>query len=73
MDEAQGDRAGVEGHRRADPLARLNLDIANPNDLEDTHEDPDTLLAQFDKEHAAAALREELRKVLAAALLPDQR
>jgi type I restriction enzyme M protein len=52
----------------------FNLDIANPNAPEDTHEDPDTLLAQFDKERAAAAaLREELRKVLAAALLPDQK
>ena len=52
----------------------FNLDIANPNAPEDTHEDPDTLLAQFDKERAAAAaLRDELRKVLAAALLPDQK
>jgi type I restriction enzyme M protein len=47
----------------------FNLDIANPNAPQDTHEDPDVLLARFDKERAAAAaLREELRKVLAAAL-----
>jgi len=50
----------------------FNLDIANPNAPQDTHGDPDVLLAQFDKEHAAAAaLREELRKVLAAALLAE--
>jgi type I restriction enzyme M protein len=47
----------------------FNLDIANPNALQDSHEDPDTLLARFDQERAAAAaLRDELRKVLAAAL-----
>lgn len=47
----------------------FNLDIANPNAPEASHEDPDTLLAQFDQERAAAAaLRDELRKVLAAAL-----
>jgi type I restriction enzyme M protein len=46
-----------------------NLDITNPNAPEDTHEDPDVLLARFEKEKAAAAaLREELRQVLAAAL-----
>jgi len=50
----------------------FNLDITNPNAPQDTHEDPDTLLAQYDKERAAAAvLREELRKVLAAALLSE--
>ena len=46
-----------------------NLDITNPNAPEATHEDPDVLLARFEKEKAAAAaLREELRQVLAAAL-----
>lgn len=51
----------------------FDLDIANPNAPQDTHEDPDTLLAQFDKERAAAvALREELRKALAAALLSER-
>ena len=46
-----------------------NLDISNPNAPEDTHEDPDVLLARYEKEKvAAAALREELRQVLAAAL-----
>jgi type I restriction enzyme M protein len=50
----------------------FNLDIANPNAPQDTHEDLDTLLTQFDKERvAAAALREELRNVLAAALLSE--
>lgn len=50
----------------------FNLDITNPNAPQDTHEDPDKLLARFDKERAAAAaLREELRKVLAAALLSE--
>jgi type I restriction enzyme M protein len=49
-----------------------NLDIANPNAPEDKHEDPDTLLARFDKERAAAAaLREDLRRVLAEALLSE--
>ncbi|MBK9385024.1 MAG: SAM-dependent DNA methyltransferase [Planctomycetes bacterium] len=52
----------------------FNLDIANPNAPEASHEDPDTLLAQFDQERAAAAaLRDELRKVLASALLSEQR
>jgi len=46
-----------------------NLDIANPNAPTEQHEDPDTLLARFDQERAAAAdLREELKKVLADAL-----
>jgi len=46
-----------------------NLDISNPNAPEDTHEDPDVLLARYNKEKAAAAtLREEVRQVLAAAL-----
>jgi type I restriction enzyme M protein len=52
----------------------FNLDVANPNAKEATHEDPDTLLAQFDRERAAAAeLRDELRRVLAAALTKGQR
>jgi type I restriction enzyme M protein len=51
----------------------FNLDIANPNAPQDRHEDPGTLLAKFDKERAAAAtVREELRKVLAAALLAER-
>jgi type I restriction enzyme M protein len=51
----------------------FNLDIANPNAPQDRHEDPDTLLARFDKERATAAtLREELRKVLAEALLSER-
>ncbi|MCB9779848.1 MAG: SAM-dependent DNA methyltransferase [Alphaproteobacteria bacterium] len=46
-----------------------NLDISNPNAPEDTHEDPDVLLGRYEKEKAAAAaLREELRRVLATAL-----
>ena len=46
-----------------------NIDISNPNAPEETHEDPDVLLARYDKEKAAAAaLREELRQVLASAL-----
>lgn len=47
----------------------FNLDISNPNAPGTTHEDPDDLLARFDKEKAAAAsLREELRQALATAL-----
>ncbi len=47
----------------------FNLDISNPNAPGTSHEDPDELLARYDKERAAAAaLREELRLVLAAAL-----
>ncbi len=46
-----------------------NLDIGNPNAPELTHEDPETLLARFQQERAAAAeLRGQLRDVLAAAL-----
>ena len=51
----------------------FNLDITNPNAPEKNHEDPDDLLARFEKEQtAAAAIREELRQVLAAALATDQ-
>jgi type I restriction enzyme M protein len=51
----------------------FNLDIANPNAPETSHDDPDALLARFDAERAAAAaLREELRRVLAAALTSGQ-
>jgi len=47
----------------------FNLDISNPNAPGTTHEDPDDLLARFEKERAAvASLREELRQVLGAAL-----
>jgi type I restriction enzyme M protein len=51
-----------------------NLDIANPNAAQDRHEDPDTLLARFDRERTAAAtVRDDLRKVLAEALLSDRK
>ena len=47
----------------------FNLDIKNPNAPEDTHEDPDVLLARYEREKAAAAaIRDELRDALAAAL-----
>ena len=47
----------------------FNLDIPNPNAPEDKHEDPDVLLARYEKEQAAAAaIREEIRQALAAAL-----
>jgi len=47
----------------------FNLDIPNPNAPTEQHEDPDTLLARYDQERAAAAsLREELKKMLADAL-----
>lgn len=50
----------------------FNLDIANPNALGTEHEDPDALLARFERERAeAAALREQLRQVLAAALVGE--
>ena len=58
-------RVSIEDIKASD----YNLDISNPNAPEDTHEDPDVLLARYEKEKAAAsALREELRQVLAAAL-----
>ena len=51
----------------------FNLDIVNPNAPGMTHEDPDELLAQFEKERAAAAaLREQLRQVLSDALTGTQ-
>lgn len=51
----------------------FNLDLQNPNAPESKHEDPDELLARFDKERTAAgALREQLRQVLAAALIRGQ-
>jgi type I restriction enzyme M protein len=47
----------------------FNLDIQNPNALEKQHEDPDELLARFDRERGAVAtLRDELRQLLASAL-----
>lgn len=47
----------------------FNLDIANPRAPTAQHDDPDVLLARFDEERAAAAaLRDELRNVLGAAL-----
>ena len=50
----------------------FNLDIANPNAPGTAHEDPDALLARFDRERAeAAALREQLRQALAAALVGE--
>lgn len=50
----------------------FNLDISNPNAPGTTHRDPEVLLALFDKERAeAAALREQLRQVLADALVGD--
>jgi type I restriction enzyme M protein len=50
----------------------FNLDIANPNAPQHVHEDPDELLARYEREKAAAkALRDELRKVLSAALLGE--
>lgn len=51
----------------------FNLDIANPNAPGLAHENPDELMARFDEEcAAAAALREELRQVLAAALTREE-
>jgi type I restriction enzyme M protein len=48
----------------------FNLDISNPNAPGMTHKDPEVLLALFDNERAeAAALREQLRQVLAEALV----
>ncbi len=46
-----------------------NLDIKNPNAPEETHEDPDVLLKQYEEAKTSAAeLREGLRKALATAL-----
>jgi type I restriction enzyme M protein len=46
-----------------------NLDIKNPNAPEVDHEDPDVLLERYEHERAAAAaLRDQLRQALAAAL-----
>ena len=44
----------------------FNLDISNPNAAGQAHEDPDELLARFEKERdAAAALWQQLRQALA--------
>ena len=51
-----------------------NLDIANPNAPEVSHEDPDDLLGRFEKETAAVAdLREELKQMLGSALVGGRR
>lgn len=53
--------------------AVFNLDIPNPNVPEDTHGDPDALLARFRKEQTAVSrLRDELKQVLATALRGGQ-
>jgi type I restriction enzyme M protein len=47
----------------------FNLDSKNPNKPEESHEDPDVLLARYAQEQAAAAsIRQQLRDALAAAL-----
>ena len=47
----------------------FNLVIKNPNTPEESHEDPDVLLARYAVERAAAAeIRGQLRKVLSDAL-----
>ena len=47
----------------------FNLDIKNPNAAEDSHEDPDVLLARYHQQRAAAAeIRDELKRMLAQAL-----
>ena len=47
----------------------FNLDIKNPNAPGATHEDPDVLLARYHQARAAAAaIRAQLRQVLAEAL-----
>lgn len=49
-----------------------NLDISNPNVVDDGHEDPDVLLARYAEAAAEAeAAREALRSALAEALLRD--
>lgn len=58
-------RVGIDALR----ARGFNLDIDNPNAPGTTHEDPDDLLARFEKEKAAvAAVREQLRQALASAL-----
>jgi type I restriction enzyme M protein len=59
-------KVGIEAIR----ARGFNLDIQNPNAPSATHDDPDELLSRYDAERAAAAsLRDQLRDVLAAALL----
>jgi type I restriction enzyme M protein len=59
-------KVGIEAIR----ARGFNLDIQNPNAPSATHDDPDALLKRYDDERAAAAtLRDQLRDVLAAALL----
>ena len=49
-----------------------NLDITNPNVVDDGHEDPDVLLARYEEAAAEVeAAREALRSALADALLRD--
>jgi type I restriction enzyme M protein len=49
-----------------------NLDITNPNVVDDSHEDPDVLLARYEEATAEVeAAREALRSALAEALLRD--
>ena len=68
---ATGTRTSSRGRSPSTQIRErgFNLDIANPNAPGMTHEDPEELLARFDEERAAAAaLREQLRQALAAAL-----
>jgi len=49
-----------------------NLDITNPNVVDDGHEDPDVLLARYEQATAEVeAAREALRSALTEALLRD--
>ena len=47
-----------------------NLDFKNPHTVEDDHGDPEELLAKLEEaEKEAAALRDQLKAILAEALL----
>lgn len=66
QETAQAWRVGIDEIRKRN----FNLDFPNPNAPTESHEDPDELLARFDQQRvAAAALRDELKKVLSDALV----
>ena len=68
---AKAGSAGREARARGDAIynSAFNLDFKNPNTIADDHGDPEEWLAKLlEAERETAALREELRTILAEAL-----
>jgi type I restriction enzyme M protein len=82
IEEFESEKAWWENREETEPAWKVtaddlaaggyNLDITNPNVVDDGHEDPDVLLARYAEATAEVdAAREALRTALAEALLRD--